>query len=130
MSELDTIFAFFVPSPPPAAYMDATLTATRLDGLGLVATVTGAVVTYASSPAPTIQFDAKIAFDYPSGLGIGKNVHVLLVQNPGPHYGMTITFPKRTVNSNANIDAMSGVAYGSEGVQFVTLVMKVGGTQS
>jgi len=42
----------------------------------------------------------------------------------GGSYNMSVVLPWKTVNCVANVDAGSGVVYGSDGDQFVTLVLK------
>jgi hypothetical protein len=124
MNALDKAFAFFATSPPPVGYMDATLTGTRIPGLpAFIATASGALVTYVPGSTETISFDASLLYQHP--VGSGGAVHVTL-EKTGSGYRMIIVLPARTVNSAANVDAASGVVYGSQGVQFVTLVLKVG----
>lgn len=123
MSVLDDTFTFVTTHPSPWG-MDATLTGTRLSGLpAFIATASGAPVTYVPGSPATISFDASLLYQHPSGSG--GTVHVRL-EKTGSGYRMKIVLPKRTVDSDANVDAASGVVYGSQGTQFVTLVLKIG----
>ena len=125
MSVLDKTFTFVTTNPSPWG-MDATLTGTRLPGLpAFVATASGAPVTYVPGSPATITFEGTLVFQHP-GPTSGKPVTVTLLQSPGSVYNMTIVLPAKTVNCVANVDAASGVVYGSQGTQFVTLVLKVG----
>jgi hypothetical protein len=130
MSVLDTTFAYFT-APLKSGYvwtMDATLTGTRLSNLpAFVALASGPILTYVPGSPATISFGATLKYQHPSGGG--GSVTVTLIQNPGSVYNMTIVLPKRTVNCVANIDTASGVVYGSEGTQFVTLVLNPGSQQ-
>lgn len=129
MSALDKAFAFFAPSPPPVGYMYATLTTTeQVSKLPAgIFTASGALVTYVPGPTPTITFDVKFYCKTPPPPPgpPPPPFKVTLTQNPGV-YHMKIPFPLLPgFNCDLKVDA-SGVAYGSQGLQFVTLVLKLG----
>jgi hypothetical protein len=141
MNVLEDAFTSFAQmlQPPPTGFhweghLDATLTGTKLPSLpAFVATIAVKDI-YVYEPgaklpkppsAATIKFDATLQFQLvPSKQ---KGITVTLSQNPpssGGGYGMKIVLPWKTVDCVANVDAASGVVYGSQGDQFVTLVLK------
>jgi hypothetical protein len=123
MSELDAAFTFVTTHPPPLG-MDATLTGTRIPGLpAFIAAASGALVTYVPGSPATISFDATFLFQHPGPLSPAA-IPVTL-EKTGSGYRMKIVLPSKTVICVANVDAASGVVYGSQGTQFVTLVLKV-----
>jgi hypothetical protein len=137
MNVLDDTFNFFVQKlpPPPQGYyyvwlMDATLTGTKLPSLsGFVATAKAVAATYdpgrPTISEATIKFDATLQFQLDPSKQ--KGITVKLSQNPalsGGGYSMEIVLPWKTIDCTANVDAASNVVYGSQGDQFVTLVLK------
>ena len=130
MSVLDDTFTFFT-TKPPVGYvwkMDATLTGTKLHNLPAgVATAAAVPVTYASGPPATISFDLTFVFElFPK---VYPPFPVTLTQTAGG-YSMKIVLPWMPgFNCDAKVDAASGVVYGSQKAQFVTLVLKAGTEQ-
>ena|SRR6266481_3794602 len=139
MSGLDDTFTFFTTPPPTdqAWTMDATVTGTQLPDLhAFVATATGgaaANVKYnpgvkGTTPA-SISFDVTLKFQIATPTPSTTPITVTLFSNVGTippmGYTMKIALPwKSGFSCAANVDAASGVVYGSQGTQFVTLVLK------
>lgn len=126
MSVLDDTFKFFTTKPPSGSVwtMLATLTGTKQENSvpGFIATANTLSVTYNSGPPATISFPATIQYQVDPGKD--KGVSVTLTQKTGGGgYSMKIVLHWTTVNCTANVDATSGVVYGSDGKQFVTLVL-------
>ena len=126
MTALDDVFLFFQP-PPHTGTMYATLTGTEQVPPTLPAgifTASGAPVTYGPGPTPTISFHVTRYCKTPSGPPPPPFL-VTLTQHPGPVYSMDVPFIGFSC-PHVTVDAMSGVTYGSQGAQFVTLVLKPG----
>jgi hypothetical protein len=127
MSVLDATFSFF--KTTPTGYMYATLTGTEQNSKlpAGVATASGVQVTYVpatpSTPA-TITFEVTFVFKTPGPLP--SPAKVVLIQNiggPPKVYSMHINFATPFNCPHVNVDAASGVPHGSDGAQFVTLVL-------
>jgi hypothetical protein len=148
---LDDTFAFFakgLPTPQKGYYyvwlMDATLTGTQESNLhAFIATasavkpnyVPGSVIAGGPLSPSTIKFDAAFQFQL-AGTKSSASIPVTLTQTPPPigktgvSYDMNIVLPWTTVDCVPNVDATtSNVVYGSQGNQFVTLVMKASSKQ-
>jgi hypothetical protein len=128
MSALDDTFLFFQ-AHPTGYTIDATLTHTeQVPTLpAFILTVSAAPVTYVPGPPPTIGFNVMYFCKTPPPKP-GGSIWVKLTQNPGPpvFYSMHVGFLIPFNCPHVTVDAMSGVTYGSQGAQFVTLVLKPG----
>jgi len=127
MSALDKAFAFFATSPPPVGYMYATLTTTeQVSKLPAgIFTASGALVKDVPGATPTITFHVTFYCKTPPPGSPPSPFKVTLTKNPGV-YNMQVAFPALPLfNCDLKVDA-SGVAYGSQGLQFVTLVLELG----
>jgi hypothetical protein len=133
MSVLDDTFNYFKLHPPPPGFMFATLTATEQVVPNLPAgifTASGVPVTYVSVPPATISFEVTRYCKTPPPSGPPPApFKVKLTQNVGPVYSMDIAFKKPFSCPHAEVDTASGVVYGSQGAQFVTLVLNPSATQ-
>jgi hypothetical protein len=141
MSVLDDTFTFYKKHEADfeinklVPTIEATLTGTELPSLaGFVATAPKLTTAQYNAGVPaatnaTISFDATVQFGVHQGKNPPAPIPVTLTASAaiGGGYSMKIVLPWSTpitVDCVPEVDATSGVVYGSQGNQFVTLVLK------
>ena len=155
MSILDNLFTFLAETPPQGQVplIGVTLTSTSLQSLAATINTggnSGGTAGFQYSPPNWVKVGpakmetgASVSLDLlafkctlnvptkptPSQVAtvvLSKNIPIAGAQS-GP-YTMAVTFPWGKVESEANVNSASGVVYGSQGNQFVTLVLSTSWT--